>query len=99
MLFLLQLKLMLALIQFCYVGKEVERLHTKPIKILYTSMPNRSQPFTLEQGLERGWTLSILAAVTAVTSALIQFSYRDKEVAVLQNKPMKRLNTSMAAKR
>jgi hypothetical protein len=62
-------------------------------------MPNKSQPFALEQGLERGWTLSILAAVITVTSALIQISYRDKEVAVLQSKPMKRSNTSMAAKR
>ena len=65
---------MLALIQFSYVGKEVERLHTKPIEILYTSMPNKSQPFTLEQGLERCWTLSILAAATAVTSALNKVS-------------------------
>jgi hypothetical protein len=37
-------------------------------------MPNKSQPFTLEQGLERGWTLSILAAATAVTSALNKVS-------------------------
>ena len=34
-------------------------------------MPNKSQPFTLEKGSERGWTLSVLAAVTAVTSALV----------------------------
>ena len=93
------IKQMLALVQFSYEGKEVERLLTKPNKILHTWMPNKSQPFALEQGLERGWTLSVLVVVITVMSALIQISYRDKEVAVLQSKPMKRSNTSMAAKR
>jgi hypothetical protein len=49
---LLQIRVTSALFMLVFGRQKVNVLHNKPKKVIYTSMPTKSQRFTLKQGLK-----------------------------------------------